>query len=122
LGWGLEHACSIRSLIGDLDSCKLIVDVFIRAVQLKGLTYLSGRIPRVLVTLGSQLFTFVPNKETCKTEGTDQWPAVTISSQSTEMGWLDCVYDGQTRMREIGTFWGLSLVEIAMWPTESDSF
>lgn len=122
LGLGLEHACSIRSLIGDLDSCKWIVDVFIRAVQLKGLTYLSGRIPQVLVTLGSQLFTFVPNKETYKTEGTDQWLVVTISSQSTEMGWVDCVYDGQTRMREIGTFWGLSLVKIAMWPTESNSF
>ena len=37
LGLGLEHACSIRSLIGDLDSCKWIVDVFIRAVQLRAL-------------------------------------------------------------------------------------
>ena len=83
---GLEHACSIRSLVGNLESCKWIVDVFIRAVQLEGLTYLSGHIPQVLVTLGSQLLTFVSDKETYKTEGTDQWLAVTISSQSTEMG------------------------------------
>lgn len=99
----LKHACSIRSLIGDVDSSsdsgRVHKSFHLRGVTLHVWTHATRH-------FWFWVLCFLP----CRSRVGSV--AVAISSQITEMGWLDCKW--WTDLREVGSFWGLSFVKIAM--------